>query len=57
MAEKLSQVGGKRTKYWFDIESFYSNRFYGYEYKENCISKLSIKIFIKRKSRAAKAYA
>ena len=38
------------------IKSFYSNRSYGFEYK-NYISKLSIKIFTKSKTRSGKAYA
>ena len=57
IAEKLSQAGKKRTKYWFGVKSFYSNRFYSCEYKENWVIKLSIKMFIKRKTRAGKAYS
>ena len=38
-------------------KSFYSNISYGFEHKKNCISKLSLKIFIKSKTRAGKAYA
>ena len=37
------------------IKSFYSNTSYGFEYKKNCIRKLASKIFIKSKTRAAKA--
>ena len=38
------------------IKSFYSNIFYGFEYKKNSISKLSIKMFINRKTRVGIAY-
>ena len=31
--------------------------FHGFEYKKNCIRKLYIKMFIKRKTRVGKAYA
>ena len=34
------------------IKSFYSNTPYGFEYKKNCINKLSFKMFVKRKTRA-----
>ena len=39
------------------IKSFYSNASYGFEYKKNCISKVSIKMFIKRKVWAGNVYA
>ena len=38
------------------IKSFYSNTSYGFEYKRNCISKLFVKMFIKRKTRTEKVY-
>ena len=36
------------------IKYFYSNTSDGFEYKKNCFSKLSIKIFIKKKHRSGK---
>ena len=36
------------------IKSFYLNTPYGFEYKKNCISKLSIKVFIKGETKARK---
>ena len=39
------------------IKSFYSDTSNGVEYNKNCIGKLSIKMSIKRKTRARKAYA
>ena len=40
------------------IKYFYSNTSDGFEYKKNCFSKLSIKIFIKKKkTEAEKVYA
>ena len=51
--EKLSKVGQKKQQS-IGIKSFYTNTSYGFEYKKNCISKFSIKVFIKRKTRAGK---
>ena len=53
--EKLSHAGQKNQKS-IGKKFSYSNRSYGFEYKKTCISKLSLKIFIKRKTRAEKAY-
>ena len=39
------------------IKSFFSNTSYGFEYKIFYISKLSVKMFVKRKTKARKAYA
>ena len=44
--EKLSQTGQK--KQGTGIRPFYSNTSYCFEYTINCISKLSIKVFIKK---------
>ena len=46
-----------KKKQSIGIKSFCSNTSYGFEYKKNCISNLSIKMFIKRKNRAGQAYA
>ena len=46
----------KTPKYWYQI-FLLLNTSYGFEYQKNCISKLSIKMFIKRKTRTGKAYA
>ena len=54
LEKKLSKAGQKKS---IGIKPFYSNTFYGFEYKKNSISKLSIKMFIKRKTTAEKAYA
>ena len=55
IAEKLSLAGYKKQQS-IGIKSFHSNSSYGFECKENCISKMSIKMFI-NKNRARKAYA
>ena len=47
---KLSRAGQKKKS--SGIKSFYSNAPYGFEYKKNCINKLSIKMFIKKNTRA-----
>ena len=52
LVEKHSQAGQKKQS--MGIKSFYWNTPYGFEYKKNCISKLSIKVFIKRKTKARK---
>ena len=54
--EKLSQPGQKNHQF-IGNKSFYLNTSNRLEYKKNCISKLSIKMFIKRKARGGKAYA
>ena len=51
--EKLPQSHQKQQQ--IGIKSCYSNASYSFEYK-NCISKLSIKMFIKRKTRAGKVF-
>ena len=53
--EKLSQTGQKTANYWCKI--FLLKHILRFEYKEKCLSKLSIKIFTKREARAWKAYA
>ena len=52
--DKLFQAGHKKKnkKKGAGIKSFYSNTSYSFEYKKDCISKLSVKMFIKRKTRA-----
>ena len=52
--EKLSQAGQKQQS--ISIKSLYWSIFNGFESKENFISKLTIKMTIKRKTRAEKAY-
>ena len=52
--EKLSKQGKKQNT---GIKSFYSNTSYGLGFTKKCISKLSIKIFIKKKNRAGKTHA
>ena len=47
---------GQKTKYWYKI-FLHSDASNGLEYNKNCIGKLSIKMSIKRKTRARKAYA
>ena len=54
LEKNLSKAGQKKS---IGIKPCYSNTFYGFEYKKNSISKLSIKMFIKRKTTAEKAYA
>ena len=44
--EKLSQTGRKTADYWCKI--FLLKHILRFEYKEKCLSKLSIKIFTKR---------
>ena len=44
----MSQAGQKKQQN-ISIKSFYANAFYGFEYRKNCKSKLSIKRFIKRR--------
>ena len=51
--EKLSQIRQKKQQS-IAIKSFYSNTSCGFEYKKNCISKLSINMFIKREKRSRK---
>ena len=51
---KLSQAGQKQQS--ISVNSFYSNTSYGFECKKHCLSKLSIKIFIKRKTKARKVF-
>ena len=53
---KKEAVPSRARKQRIGIKSFYSGIIYGFEYKKNCISKLSIKMFIKRKTRAGKRY-
>ena len=48
---KLSQAGQKNQQS-SGIKPFYSNTSYGFEYEKNCTNKLSIKMFIKRKTMA-----
>ena len=50
--EKLSQAGQKNNI----RKSFYPNTSYGFEDQKNCINKLSIKMFLKRKARKAYTY-
>ena len=52
--EKLSQIRQKKQQS-IAIKSFYSNTSCGFEYKKNCISKLSINMFIKEKREAGKS--
>ena len=53
--EKPSQAGQKTTKYWYKIFSLkHILRFW---IQKKCISKLSTKMFIKRKTRRKKSYA
>ena len=53
--EKLSQTGQKTANYWCKI--FLLKHILRFEYKEKCLSKLSIKIFTKIEARAWKAYS
>ena len=53
--ENLSKQGKKQQS--IGRKSSYSNTSSGFEYKKNCLSKLSITMFIKRETRAGKAYA
>ena len=53
--EKLPQAGQKRTKYWYKI--FLLKHILRFWIWKNCYSKLSIKMFLKTKTRAEKAYA
>ena len=48
---KLSQAE-QQNQQSSGIKPFYSNACYGFEYKKNCTNKLSIKMFIKRKTMA-----
>ena len=52
--EKLSQVGQKQQS--IGIKYFYWETSYGFEYKKNCSSILSVKMFIKKKTREGKPY-
>ena len=52
--EKSCPKQGRKKPDKVLIKPFHSNTSYGFEYKK-CISKLPIKIFIKRKTRARKA--
>ena len=49
--EKLSQEVKKKKQESIGIKSFYLNASHGLEYEKNCITKLSIKIFIKKQYR------
>ena len=53
--EKFPQQEGKKQQS-IGIKFFYWNAFYSFEYKKNSISKLSIKMFVKSKTRAGKTY-
>ena len=53
--EKLSPTRQKKQS--IGIKSFYSNISSDFEYKKKRISKLSIKMFLKRENRVGKAYA
>ena len=54
--KKLPQAEQKKCRS-VGIKHFYSNTYYGFEYKRNWVSKLSIKIFIKRRTRGGKPHA
>ena len=54
LEEKFYQAKQKGQQY-FGIKIFYSKSSYGSQYKKNCISRFSVKIFMKRKPRAGKA--
>ena len=53
--KKLSQSGQKNQQS-IGKKSFYLNTSYGFEHIKHYISNLSIKMFIKRKTREEKAY-